>query len=142
MGARVGGQAATCRSSFYQSTTWVPGFELGHQTGQQNAFPCPVSHLSFAGSSPPVSQRASGLEEPATASETPRNPREAQTCRRGARPRHGTRPRQPRAASRAPEAPPLVTHRGAGPQGSAPTPPIGRRAVTTSREAGRVCVSV
>lgn len=72
---------------------------------------------------------------------SPRNPQHARTCGRGARPRRRTRPRQPRATSRAISAPPSVTHtKEAGARGPAPTPSIGRHAVTTSREAGRVYV--
>lgn len=55
-----------------------------------------------------------------------------------------TRRQQPRVTSRAPTAPPPCdTSRGAGPKWPPPrAPPIGRRAVTTSREAGRLCVCV
>lgn len=84
-----------------------------------------------------------GLTQPLRPGRRPRNPQPAQTCGRGARPRRRTRPRQPRAASRAPEGPPpRDANQGRNRTGPAPLPPIGRRAVTTSREAGRVCVRV
>lgn len=74
----------------------------------------------------------------------PRKPQHARTCGRGARPRRRTRPRQPRATSRATSAPPSVTHtKGAGARGPAPTLRlVGALSPRRGKLAGCMCVCV
>lgn len=121
-----------------------------------NAFTRCASRRSLAAVSPPLSQRARGLKEQrgwtrsvadwVTQPPRPSGVRGTLSMREHAdvEPGHAAAhaPGSPARRRAQPRPRPRDATRGAGPPGPAPPPSIGRRAVTTSREAGRVCVCV